>query len=190
MKDAVFAGFLESALADSEPICRDSDCLRISPDDSTGNPPRRYHGVLKGAEHYVRKSDGTFAVVSSPIPFQIDFADDYLRSLDVNLQFRVVRTKPDLAHPNVRNGVCCLGGRFRPATRLRSIVEQFYGIATSRVAAIGHPFDVEAAEFYLDHLDEIRGFVNEPLWRRALATHVRVERVETVSQAPSTTEAS
>ena len=70
-----------------------------------------------------------------------------------------------------------LGGRFRPGTRLRSVVEQFYAIATSRVAATHHPMDPQAAEFYLAHQDEIRDFRNEPLWRKRLAARVRVETV-------------
>ena len=189
MRDPVFAGFLESAVADAKYVEQESDCLRLNPDPATGDPPRTYHGVLRGAEHYVRDSQGAFVVTRRPIPFQIDFPDDYLQTLDPNLQFRVVCTSRQLVHPNVRGGVVCLGGRFRPATRLRSVVEQFFGIATSLVAAIDHPFDLVAAEFYLDHLDVIRGFANEPLRRRPLAASVRVETVS-APQAPSNAETS
>jgi hypothetical protein len=106
----------------------------------------------------------------------------------LDLQFRVVRTSRRLVHPNVAGGVVCLGGRFRPGTRLRSVVEQFYLIATSRVAAMGHPFDLEAAEFYLAHQGEIRGFRSEPLWRRPVAASVRVEaRADPHSQSSTET---
>ena len=189
MTDHVLHGFLESAAADAECVCQESDCLRLSPDPATGDPPRTYQGLLKRAEHYVRDPEGAFVVTSRPIPFQIHFPDDYLRSLDPNLQFRVLSTSRQLVHPNVSGGVVCLGGRFRPGTRLRSVVEQFYGIATSRVAAIDHPFHLQAAEFFLDHLDAIRGFRNEPLWRRPLAARVRVESLS-MQQALSDGEAS
>jgi len=189
MKDHVLQGFLESAAMDAHRICQESDCVRLGPDPASGDPPRTYQGLLKGAQHYVRDPEGAFVVTRRPIPFRVHFPDDYLRSLDDNLQFRVLGTSRELVHPNVSGGVVCLGGRFRPGTRLRSVVEQFYGIATSRVAAIDHPFDLQAAEFFLDHLDVVRGFSNQSLWRRPLAARVRVESAES-GQLPSNSEAS
>jgi hypothetical protein len=183
--DPILEGFLSSCPADADYICQNSDCIRISPDASSGVPPRTYQGILKGAQHYVRDPQGAIVVSDRPIHFSIGLADDYLKSLDDNLQFRVVSTSRHLVHPNVCGGVVCLGGRFRPATRLRSVVEQFYAIATSRVAATGHPFDLPAAEFYLDHMDVIRGFQSEPLWRRPLSTRTRVEEI---SPTPSHSE--
>ena len=174
---------------DAQCICQESDCVRLGPDPASGDPPRTYQGLLKGAQHYVRDPEGAFVVTRRPIPFRVHFPDDYLRSLDDNLQFRVLGTSRELVHPNVSGGVVCLGGRFRPGTRLRSVVEQFYGIATCRVAAIDHPFDQQAAEFFLDRLDTVRAFANEPLWRRPLAGSVRVETVA-AAQAPSSPEAS
>ncbi len=175
--DPIRAAFLESCRADAETICQNSDCVRISPDASSGNPPHTYQGVLRGAQHYVRDADGAIVVTDRPIHFQVHFGEDYLRSLDDNLQFRVVSTSRHLVHPNVSGGVVCLGGRFRPGTRLRSVTEQFYAIVTSRVAATQHPFDLPAAEFYLDQIEVIRNFQNEPLWRRPLTTSTRVEEV-------------
>jgi hypothetical protein len=180
MDDPVHTGFLESAQGDALQIGPESDCVRLDADPATGHPPRRYLGLLKGAEHYVRDAEGSFVVTRRPIPFQIDFPDDYLRSLDPNLQFRVLSTSRQVIHPNVHGGVVCLGGRFRPGTRLRSIVEQFHGIATSRVMALDHPFDRQAAEFFRAHLDTVRAFRNEPLWRRPLAASVRVETIPSV----------
>jgi hypothetical protein len=175
MKDSVLDGFLESAAADAEEACQKSDCLRLGPDPTAGSPSHTYQGLLKGIEHYVRGNNGVFVITRRPIPFQIHFPHDYLRSLDPNLQFCVVSTTRDLVHPNVNGGVVCLGGRFRPGSRLRAVLEQFYGIATSRVAAIDHPFDLQAAEFFLDHLDAVRGFRNDPLWRSPLAARISVE---------------
>jgi hypothetical protein len=183
MIDPVHQGFLQSAETDAKGIRLESDCVHLKPDTSTGNAPRTYHGLLEGAEHYLRGPDGSFIVTRRPLPFTIHFADDYLRSLDDNLQFRVVSTSRELVHPNVSGGVVCLGDRFRPGTRLRSVVEQFYAIATSRVAATHHPMDPQAAEFYLAHQDEIRAFRNQPLWRKRLAARVRVETVSPAQNA-------
>ena len=188
MNDPVFDGFLQAAVADAALVSQDSDCMHLQPDPASGTPARAYQGLLKGVEHYVRYSEGSFVVTRRPIPFQLRFPDDYLRSLDPNLQFRVLSTSRHIVHPNVSGGVVCLGGRFRPGTRLRSVVEQFYGIATSRVVAINHPFDSQAAEFYLDHLDVVRNFNNEPLWRSPLAARIRVETVSP-QPAQSNTEA-
>ncbi len=191
MKDPVLDEFLALTSEDAKAIATQSDCLQLRADPAdpaTGNPPRSYRGLLKGCEHYVRDSDGAFVVTRRPIPFEIHFPDDYLRSLDPELQFRVASTSRHIVHPNILGGIVCLGGRFRPGTRLRSLVEHFYGIATGRVVAIGHPFDPMAAEFFLDHMDVVRGFRNEPLWREPLAARVRVETVSTPQ--PQHTEAS
>jgi hypothetical protein len=183
MHDSVLAGFLESAATDADQARQKSDCLTLEPDPAAGSPPHTYRGLLKGIDHYVRGDDGAFVVTRRPIPFQIHFPHDYLKSLDPNLQFRVVHTARDLVHPNVNGGVVCLGGRFRPGTRLRAVLEQFHGIATSRVAAIDHPFDLQSADFFLAHLDVVRGFRSEPLWRSPLAARIHVETLN-----PSTPE--
>ena len=111
MTDLIHQGFLQSAEADAKAIGRESDCMQLSPDPNSGDPPHTYLGLLKGAEHYVRGPDGTFVVRRRPLSFTIHFPEDYLRSLDPNLQFRVVATSRHLVHPNVSGGVVCLGAK-------------------------------------------------------------------------------
>ncbi len=175
MPDPILTGFLITAEANATRVNAESDIVRIVPDHGTGRPPRVYHGLLKHVEHFARDAGGGYRVVSDPIRFEIRFSDDYCKSVDSSLQFRVVRTDAGLVHPNVSGEVVCLGGAFRPATPLRSVVDTFYRIASGRVAATDHPFDLEAASFFRQSVDRVRALEAAPLWRQPLARSVRVE---------------
>jgi hypothetical protein len=177
MRDSVLQGFLESAEVEAARANAESDCMRLTRDPASGDPPRAYHGIFKNIPHYERAGDGLCRLVRRPIPWRIQFEDDFCRSLDENLQFRVVSTSREIFHPNIRGGVVCLGPKFRPATRLRSVLEQWHGIASGRVAATDHPFDQEAADYFLAHRDEVRALECPPLWWRPVASRVRVEEM-------------
>jgi hypothetical protein len=180
MEDPVHRGFLEKQVLMGKYVNENSDSVRVTQDPSSGTPPEMYNGVLIGAEHYVREN-GVIQVTKRPLPFRIRMESDYCKSLDPHLQMRVIRTSSELYHPNVHGGSVCLGPKFRPATSLRVLVEQFYRIATGRVAATNDPFDPEASEYFLDHIDQVRAFENPPLWRSPVASRVRVE---TISNPP------
>ena len=126
-------------------------------------------------DHFQRTHGGHFEVVHGPISFTVTFGDQHCRSVDPNYQFKVVRTEPRLAHPNIRGGLVCLGFGFKPASRLRSIVQAFYLLVSGRVAATDHPFDPVVARYYLKHQDEVLALAAAPLWRRPIAAKVRVE---------------
>jgi hypothetical protein len=184
--DPVLEGFIESANADVAMINAESPIAQIAAVPNAGSPPYRYHGSLSGVEHYVHTPEGTFRKCMNPIPFTIEFEHDYCRSTDPLLQFRVLSCSPLMVHPNVAGGICCLSNKFRPATRLRSVVEHFYRLASGRLAATDHPFDHEAAEFFLNHLDEVRALRAQALWRRPIARSVRVESNASADVAVST----
>ncbi len=177
MTDLVLKGQLEQNLAAARELNRNSDTVTLAPESISGSLPRVYHGLLRGAKYFARQAGGLFAVSNAPLTFSLTFPDDYCKSVDPRLQFRVISTEPRLVHPNVQGGIVCLGGRFRPSTSLRVLVEQFYAIATARVAAIDDPFDPEAAAFFVAHLGEVRALESAPLWRRPAALHTRVEEI-------------
>lgn len=184
--DPVLTGVYESALADVAFVNRESAITQLTALPNLGRPPYHFRGTFAGIEHFVRASDGTFRKCANPIPFEIEFEHDYCRSIDPRLQFRVLRTTPLLAHPNVTSGIVCLGTRFRPATPLRALVELFYRLASGRLAATDDPFDRAAAEFFLSNPDAVRALVAPPLWRRPIA---RSARVITHAQAQTQTQA-
>jgi len=178
MTDRVYQGFLESALADVGRIHAESEIVRLVPDPGSGNPPRIYHGIMREVEHYERGPDGMFRVSNDAVPFRVEFPADYCRSIDFNLQLRVVRCDPRIVHPNIHGGIICLGWGFHPSTRLRGVIQHLYQILSSRVAATDNALNREAAQFFLQHQAEIRALRAKPLWRRPVASRVQVRDVE------------
>lgn len=178
MPDPILDGILKAALEDALKINADSDVAELRPEPAAGPLPRVYLGSFRGVEHFERIGPERYERVNRRIPFRVTMGDDYARSVDPNLQFRVVSTAMEIVHPNVKGGIVCLGPGFRPGTRLRSVVEQFYRIASGRVAATDHAFDADAARYFLSHSDEVRALRAEPLWRRPLAARARVEEIE------------
>lgn len=172
MPDPVFDAFLETVTEDVAEVNRASDILQLVARPTPGAWPRTYHGVLRGVEHLARAADGTVCVSAAEVPFTLDFPDDYCRSIDPNLQFRIARVHVALVHPNSRGGLLCLGPHFRPGTRVRPLVQQIYGIICGRVIATHHAFDPEARDYYLRHLDQVRALQARPLWRREVTTAV------------------
>ena len=173
-RDPVLAAFIESCDEEVPCINRESAVVQIAR-QRAGDPPYRFKGVLEGVEHFERAADGTFPKVRHPIPFEVEIEEDYCRSTDKYLPFRVVRTASAIVHPNIASGVCCLGNKFRPATPLPAVIEQFYQIASGRIAATDDPFDHDAAEFFLNNLEAVRALRAEPLWLRSIDGQARVE---------------
>ncbi len=180
MNDPVFRAFLCTAADDAAAVGRESDILRLVGDPRTGDPPNLYYGVLTGLEHLELDHERIPRVTRESLPFRVYFPHDYCRAfLDPALQFRVVTFYASLFHPNVSGSQVCLGPGFRAGTRLRTLAEQIYGIASSRVFATDHAFDPQARQYFLDHIAEIRALRAPPLWRRPVATRVRVRRIDT-----------
>ena len=180
MNDEIYVSRLESMFEEHHAINAESDVVRLTPVPSPQGPPRGYLATYRGVEHLVSAGSsasgrGAIEVDDAPMQFGIDIPPDYLRSVDPTLQFRVVCALTPLFHPNVRNGQFCLGGGFRPGTRLRRLVETIYAIASARVFATDDAFDPEARDHYLAHLDRVESLRAAPLWRRAPAARVRVE---------------
>lgn len=173
----VLEAFLTSAARDAERAASESDVLRIVADPSSGTPPSEYRALLLSVEHFERDRDGSVRLTAASVPFSISFPRDYLSSADPTLPYRVVRVHSPLVHPNHRGGVLCLGGGFKPGTRLRSLFEVVHGIIQGRILAIDDALDREAADFFVKHIDEVRALRSPPLWRRGIAASVRVETI-------------
>jgi hypothetical protein len=177
MDDPVYRAFLQTAAEDAAATNADSDIVRLVPDPRTGDPPDTYHGLLSDVEHLEHARAGTPRVTTEPIRFRLYFPADYCRSLDPNLQFKVVTVHSPLYQPNVRGGTVCLGPQFSPGTRLRAVVEQFYRIASGRATATDHAFDPKVRDYFLDHIEEVRKLKARPLWRRPVSTRVSVRSI-------------
>jgi hypothetical protein len=177
--DPVIEGFRETAAAAVPEINAATDRLRISADPLSGAPPCVYHLLFDAVTHFERAPAGGARIVTGPVAATLRIPDDYLRSGDGSLQFRVASVEPRIVHPNCRAGVVCLGPRFAPGTKLRPLVEQLYDILASRVFASDHGFDAEACRVYLANLERVKAIraAAPPLWRRPLAAGVRVREL-------------
>jgi hypothetical protein len=184
MHDPVYRAFLQTAAEDAASTNADSDIVRLVPDPRTGDPPDTYHGLLSHVEHLERSRSGAPRVTTEPISFRLHFPADYCRSLDPNLQFKVVTVPTRLFNPNVRGSFVCMGPQFSPGTRLRAVVEQFYRIASGRAIATDHAFDPEVREYFLDHIEEVRKLSARPLWRRSVSARVSVRSIERPAGEP------
>lgn len=174
MTDRVMESFLHGAREDAQWINRHSEILRVFPEPRSGEPPRVYHGLLSGVEHLRRAPGGPVEVSSEPIPFTVRFPGDYLASADPTLQLRMVELGVPVFAVNVRGPLVCLGSRFAPGTRFRSLVEHVYSIVACRVFDTTDAFNVEARDYFYAHPDEVRALRAAPLWSRPAAASATV----------------
>ncbi len=175
MNDPVIRAFRKRVSEDAARIREESAVVRLVADPMSGDPPGRYHGLLSGVEHFERGPEGALRVSGLPLPFSLDFPDDYCSCTDGSLQLRVARVHASIAHPNLGpGGSVCLGPRFSPGTRLRPLLEHLHRICSGRVFASDSPWDPHAAEFFRRHPDRVRALRAEPLWQRPVAARVRV----------------
>lgn len=186
MRDPVQLRFLAETLGVAHAISRESHILRLVADPLSGDPPSRYHALLREVEHFERRPDGRPRLSNEPIAFTLHFPDSYLRSGDPKLQYQVLRVGSRVFHPNVRVGLVCLGHGFRPGTRLRPLVEQAYAVLSSRVYATQDALDGEARDYYRRHVEEVRRLRASPLWRHPVAGRVRVsDRAQPAAESRS-----
>lgn len=176
MPDDVMVAFRRRVMSEELARARaESDVLRLTPDPTSGSPPRRLLGVFHGLQYLEPRPGGSCGPVEAPLPFGLDFPDDYCSCSDGSLQLRVARIHAPIAHPNVGpGGVVCLGPRFRPATRLAPLLEHLHRLCSSQVFASESPLDPNAAELYRRHVAEVRALRSAALWRRPLVERVRV----------------
>jgi hypothetical protein len=184
MQDEIFRGFLESMERLARQLVAESGILSLVPAPGAGRPPDTWLGLLRGVEHLERDASGGVRRSSEPIPFQVHFPGDYLRSVDPSLQLRVVRVGAGEAggtcwHPNIRDGCVCLGARLAPGSTLRALVTQLHLICSGQVFSTLDPLDPEAARYFVDHLEEVRAMALRapPLWRAPLARSARVVEI-------------
>jgi hypothetical protein len=180
--DPVHRAFLSRATVDVSAINEASDVVELVPVEGSGVPPRSYEGIFRNIEHFERLSNGEIAATATPVRFGLTFEDDYLRSTDPKLQFRVARVHTPLIHPNVSGGLVCLGEGFQPGTSLRGLVDHLYRIVAGRARATDHALDPEGQRYFLDNPEAVAGLRAQPLWRRPL---MREGRVETAPPAPA-----
>ena len=187
MSDPIREGFLVSVEEDAALANRESDVLRLVGVPREAGSPDTWHGLLRGVEHLVRAGAGPVGVSHDPIPFTLTFPSDYLSSVDPTLQLRVASVHPHarLFHSNVsRFGQVCLGAQFAPGTRLRPLVEQLYDVCSFRITATEDSFNADAAIWIVEHVEQVRALRAAPLWRRALASAVRVETLRAADEGP------
>lgn len=180
MSDDVMQVFRHRVMStELQEVRAESDILRLSPDSTTGSPPRALLGLFRGLQYLEPSPDGAVHEVERPLPFSLQLPDDYCNCNDGSLQMRVARILTPIAHPNVGpGGIVCLGPRFRPATRLAPLLEHLHRICSSNVFASESPLNPDAAALYRRHSELIRMLRSAPLWKRPVVDRVRIVSVE------------
>jgi hypothetical protein len=178
VNDDVLTAFLRRNAKDVADVVAASDVAHLALDRGSV-PPRRIHGLFSEIEYFTRGPGGTFPLCRRPLPFVIDYPDDYCACVDGTLQLRVARILAPIAHPNIApGGAVCLGPTFRPSTPLRSLLEHLHRICSGRVFATESPWEAETAAFFCRHPERVRALRGAPLWRKPLARRVQIEPIE------------
>jgi hypothetical protein len=172
-RDPVFQAFLESAAADGREINAASRVLRVVPDPRRGRPSDTYHLLFDGLQHFRREPAGGVRVALDPIVVRVSFPDDFLRSADPGLAYRVIGLLTPVFHPNVSGHGLCISG-FAAGIRLRGIAEQVFAVLSGRAFATNDALDPEAARFFAEHPERVQALARVPLWSTRAARASRV----------------
>jgi hypothetical protein len=164
--DHVFDAFCRAAAREAETLAAQSDVLAIVP--LPPMPPSRF--LLRFAIPYLRRRpDSTIEPAPGPILAGIRFPADYLLGTDPHLWMRVVSIEtPALIHPNVREGVACLGAQFAPGTPFRVLVRAVYDLLTYQLMTLDeqNALDPEACRALRAAPDLFTHLSAPPLTRR------------------------
>jgi hypothetical protein len=135
--DRVFEAFCLAAQREADTLTAQSDVLTVL--TLPPQPSSRFLVQLRVPHFLRRKPDRTIELAPGPVEAGIRFPADYLmhsRQQDnhwsaPHLQAGVVTIlTPQFVHPNVREGVVCLGAQFNPGTPLRVLIRQLYDLVT------------------------------------------------------------
>ncbi|MDR4468956.1 MAG: hypothetical protein MRJ68_11795 [Nitrospira sp.] len=126
--DCVFDAFCLAAQREAEELIEKSDVLSVRALPPA--PPSRF--LLQFRVPYLRRTiRHTIEVAPGPVEAIVHFPADYLLGTTPQLWFRVISiTTAGFVHPNVRDGVVCLGAQFTPGTPLRILIRTLYDLVT------------------------------------------------------------
>ena len=139
--DAVLNSFLEDTFDRALRLGDETDVFKIYPEPARV-PPARYMLLFPDLEYLkLDAGSGTVRPERGPIPVEIRFPADYLRSTDPNIYLKIATLldpgpfglpHPGFFHPNCdpASGAICLGAGFLPGARLDALVRQVYDIIT------------------------------------------------------------
>jgi hypothetical protein len=182
VNDDVLNAFLRRNQQDVAGAVAASDVMHLAADAASGDPPRRIHGLFTAVEHFAPGPGDVFTVSRLPLPFVLDYPEDYCSCSDGTLQLRVARVLAPIAHPNIGpGGIVCLGPTFRPSTRLRPLLEHVHRICSGRVFASDSPWEAKTAELFRRDPERVRALRAAPLWRQPVAESVRIESLDPTS---------
>lgn len=173
MRDPRLTEFLQTTAEDAAWINENSDVVQLVADPLSGDPADRYHGLFWQIEHLERSGNREIRVTREAVPFSLYFPEDYLRSSDRLLLFRVVTVHKPVFHPNQSGSRVQMGQRFQPGTPLHSLLHQLYSIVSGLVFATEDAFDAAARRYFLEHREKVKHLNVLPLYRRSEAAHVR-----------------
>ena len=172
--DKILKRFLECNEAEAKELASKSQVLEIAA--LPPSPSSTYVCEFR-VPHLERTPEGHVTLVDGPVLVKIHFPEDYLRSADPRLGMRVVRLlgPREFIHPNVREGVVCLGYRFAPGTRIVLLINEIWEIVSYQNFNVDEndALNPEACRLLRAHPDLLAELEPKPLVRRP--GRVRVE---------------
>lgn len=176
MHDPIHTRFLDGQPGRIFPLCQESGgvirCLPVGP-----QPHEKY--LLRMEVPYLALDGaGTVKERGGPVMFLVRFPEDYLRSVDTGLSMKVVQAlTPDIVHPNIAQGVVCLGSGFAPGTTLDWLARQLYSIASYENYTLDERVSLNplACRLLRENPELVARLPRRPLVRRRakLAIHVK-----------------
>jgi hypothetical protein len=163
--DATFRRFLENTAADALALQERSDVVALQALPPA--PASRYLCSFR-APFLRRLPAGTVTIDPGPIDCTIRFPSDYLWCADPRLFIRVAAVMtPGFVHPNVLDGIVCLGAAFAPGTPIRGVVWQLFEIVTYRNCTLDerNALNYEACRLLRSYPDLIEKLARPCLFR-------------------------
>ncbi len=112
-----------------------------------------------------RASDGSIELASGPITGTIAYRPDLFTALDQQSFLVLVDTDLALLHPNVRDGLMCLGDLPAGPYALDRLLLQVYAVLSYENRSTSSALDPQAARYFATAPDALEGLQPvQPLW--------------------------
>lgn len=164
--DRVFEAFCFAAQREANALTAQSDVLTVRA--CPPEPPSRF--LVQFRVPYLRRTaHHTIEVAPGPVEGAIHFPADYLLGTTPQLWFRVATiTTADFVHPNVRDGIVCLGAQFNPGTPFRILVRALYDLVSYQMLSLDerNALDAEACRILRANPQLLQTLSAPPLTRR------------------------
>lgn len=179
--DKILHRFLQNSFLETKELEKNSDVFSII--SWNDDPPSQFFLAFKDINYLsknVQKNE--VRLTKSPVFVNVFFPPDYLRSMDPNLNLKIVRIlNADFFHPNIKQplGFICLGHNFLHGSSMCDIIFHIYDIVTYQNITVEErdALNPEACRYCRANPGILQKLHNQPLRRRKLKLNIKVENI-------------